>query len=230
MKRLAPEVFFHLQNSTFKSNSEDPQAKEFYSSQAKEAMNNMNLMICCSSMCRQSICTMSNGTVVNDKSEWINQDNPCEQFVCTHGMISTQVSLCRPLSCEKEHHVTKAGECCPVCGQGWADFCETDDDDDCDIACQFGFVRNEKRGCDECKCAKQNPKSSSTSTTTTESPSIIDDATTESVKHNFYFYPDQNIFFFIAFALSVTIVACIVGLGLFFHRKVYKRVPIMSTA
>lgn len=177
-------------------------------------------------MCRQDQnCRLMNRTVVKEKSEWQNPENPCETFVCADGMISTHVSLCRPLSCSKEHHIIKSGECCPSCHETWADFCRNDDDEeDCDIACQFGFVRDELRGCDECKCARQKHP------TTTESLTFNDATESVTVKYNFYSYPDQNIFIFISVALSVTIVACIVGVGLYFHRKVYKRVPMMTSA
>lgn len=215
-KRLAspPEVVFHLQNSTLNLND----------SQYRNHLRERNLMICCESMCREG-CLLPNGTVVNEKTEWQSPENPCEQFVCHERTILTHISLCRPLSCSKEHHITKPGECCPSCHDSWGDFCRNDDGDDeedCEIACQFGFVRDEKRHCDECRCARRKQQTSTSSST--EIPSHIDDAT-ETVKCNFYLYPNQNIFIFISVALSVTIIALLLGVGLYFHKKVYKRVP-----
>jgi hypothetical protein len=193
----------------------------------------INRQQCCSLFCREN-CTLSDGTDLEDEHYYKNPENPCETFFCRNGQISIHVPSCRPLPCARSHHVTRIGDCCPSCHETWSNFCKNDpDEDECDIACQFGFVRNEARDCDECRCKKLQTTTLSPTTTTpnpTQTESTPSDDVTESVEYNRYLYPEQNIFIFISVALSVALIACIVGISVFFHNKVYKRIPSVLSA
>lgn len=172
-------------------------------------------MSCCRSQCKSS-CTLSNGTVVKDKSSWQNSKNPCEEFVCADGDVSTQISLCRPVPCSTEHQVIQPGGCCPTCHKTWADFCVNEDNDEmCEIVCQHGYVRDEIQNCDQCKCARREQKLSSASKPTIELSLI-----------SFIHYNFNSVVILLSFATTV----CILGVGLCLHRKVYKKVPLMSVA
>ena len=197
----------------------------------KSKLGNLNLKICCV-LCKTR-CTLSNGTIVNDGYEFQNPENPCEQLVCTNGTFSTHISLCRPLSCFKDHHVQKPGDCCPSCIEAWANFCQNDDNvEDCEIVCDtkngFGYKKDGKRGCDECSCTKIQTERPTTSTAST-TESLSDDRSYDATGFiNFYFYPNQNFFFsFFSIVLSVVLVACIIGIVLY-RKKVYKRVSSIS--
>lgn len=235
--RMAPSasVLFHLNNSTFNLNSNDPHAQEFYNSQPRPALNNLQLMSCCNLMCRQN-CTKHDGTVVPDKTEWPHSDDACISHICNDGEISSHISSCRALPCPIEYHIKIPGECCSVCSSNWASFCP--EHADCDTACQFGFAVDEERGCDKCECARRRTTTETSKTPTfkvttssTASPSSSHDAP-HSVHYYFYLDPadaaTKHLLLGLAVACGVILVACLAGIGWYFHRKVYKRVPLMS--
>lgn len=226
----SPEVLFHLQNSTFNENSNDPHAKEFYGSQSRAPINKFHLMECCSSMCKKN-CTTSDGTSISDGTEWLNPNDSCMSYICNDGYVSTHVSLCYALPCPNDYRVEKPGMCCPTCNSSWASFCP--EDEECDIACQFGFVVDHERSCDLCKCARRTLETSTVSAPapTTVKPSLNDDA---SRTVPFYFHRDptdaatKTLLIGLAVASGILVLACLVGIGWYFHRKVYKKVPLVS--
>lgn len=182
-------------------------------------------------MCRQG-CTLPNGTLVNHGYEYHNSEDPCVIHHCANSHLKTLTTFCRtPSNCLNDVHATKPGECCPSCIEKTANFCE----EDCDIACQYGYVRNEVQDCDECSCIRKKQTTTSSSTTSTETTSIIKDVldegrVTKSAENKFYFYFDKNMLIFISIVLSVALVACMIGITIFFHKKVYKRIVLVSDA
>jgi hypothetical protein len=224
-----PELLFHLQNSTF---NVDSNAKEFYKSQSRVQANRRHLEVCCS-LCKEN-CTAADGSRVEHKSEWMKPDDPCTTFVCYNGRISEQISSCSGLICPKEFQIRRSGDCCNSCDPNWASFCP--EDEDCDIACQFGFVIEQERGCNICKCARKIPSTTSSTTTAstaTESSSsaAFDNDATRTVPFYFYLNPTdeatQNLFIFVC-AFGVVLVACLAAIGFYFHRRVYKKVPLLN--
>lgn len=225
---LTPDVFVHLRRDF----ANDPDTKEFYNSQSKVRANEDQLMACCSTKCKE-FCITPDETIVRDGREWINADDPCISHICNKGIVSNHTSVCSGLPCSQEHYVVTPGKCCPTCDADWASFCP--EDEDCDIACQHGFVVDLKRGCDLCRCARRKAPFSSTSppATSQKAPVPTDDAPPRSV--HFYFYLDptadvatRNLLLGIAVASCVILVACLAGIAWFFHRRVYKRVPLLS--
>lgn len=201
-----------------------------------------SLKICCDISCRDH-CIHSDGTIHPHNGEWFSEDDPCVSFVCDYGNIRPVISMCRPPSCPDEYHFIPTGECCPVCDSTWANFCS--EDEECDIACQFGFLRDEKRDCDLCRCSKNKieitTKSESwpsdvskTIEITPSSPTQRDVTHDDSVvRVNKNIWPidvtlQLNIIIIFACA-SVILVACLLG---FFwwcvHQRAYKPVPLMN--
>lgn len=225
----SPEVLFHLRNSTFNAQSNDPHAKEFYNSHPRFNANDLNLMVCCNSKCKEG-CVTSSYEIVPNGTEWSNPDDPCTSHICNNGIVSNHISVCVGLPCSLEHRFTAPGECCPVCNSNWATFCP--EDEDCDIACQHGFVMDHQRACDLCKCARRKVETSTSASTTSEA-SIKDDAPPPRTVH-FYFYLDptdgatRNLFIGLAVGCCVILAACLAAIGWYFHRKVYRRVPLLS--
>lgn len=186
--------------------------------------------MCCSLKC-QNYCTTSDNRIVPEGTQWDDIDDPCTSHICDRGIVSNHTSACMGLPCPREHHSFTQGKCCPTCNSNWASFCP--EVVDCDIACQYSFVVDHQRGCDLCRCEVRRTESTAsvmTSTTTTET-SRIDDATRGGP---FYFYLDptdaatKNLVVGIAIACGVILVACLAGIGWYFHRKVYRKVPLLS--
>lgn len=182
-------------------------------------------MTCCNLKCRKSC--ISDGQLYLDGSKWLDLDDACATHICNDGHISTHISMCYGLPCSIEHHIRAPGECCSQCDPNWASFCP--EEVDCDRACQFGFEVDPKRRCDLCRCARKKLETSSTSTTA--EPSSVDDAT-RTIHYYFYLDPTEgatkNLVLGLAVACGVLLVVCLAGIAWFFHRKVYKRVPLMS--
>lgn len=213
----SPEVFIHLKNTTF----------ELYNSQSRVTSNNHHLLNCCSIKCRE-FCITSDNQIVADGHKWTNAEDPCTSHICHNGFISNLTSMCSGLPCPVEHRLTTPGECCATCNPNWASFCP--EDEYCDIACEFGFVVDSHRGCDLCRCSRRKTETSTSSTS--ESPTSSNDAPPRTV--HFYFYLDptdaatRNLLLGLAVSLAVILVACLVAIGWFFHRKVYRQVPLLS--
>lgn len=222
------EALFHLTQSTFNSN------EPHEITNGRSSINNFQLISCCNSMCRMN-CTTTDGEHVPHRTEWLDSDDACITHICNDGVIANHISSCHGLPCPIEHHVRNTGECCSVCSPNWASFCP--EHADCDIACQFGFAVDAQRGCDFCKCARKKTDTSKaptfkvTTSSTTTTPSLNDDAP-HSVHYYFYLDPTdaatKHLLIGLAVACGVIFVACLAGIGWYFHRKVYKRIPLMS--
>lgn len=186
-------------------------------------------MICCSFICKES-CINAENEIVPNGEEWINPDDPCITHICNNGVVSSQASLCSPLPCEREHQIRSPNECCPRCDLNWASFCPDPEHADCEIACQYGFEVDQLRKCDLCTCAKRKDETP-TSVITTSEPSSSDDA---SKTVHFYFYLNLSdgatkyLTIGLAVACCVILMACLAAFGWYFHRKVYKKVPLLS--
>lgn len=197
----------------------------------QNVQSNDDLAFCCSTKC---FCYTSDGKIISNGAEWLDLDDPCTNHVCNNGVVSNHSAVCAGLPCSPEHRIYAHGECCPVCSVNWATFCV--EDSDCDIACQFGFVEDRQRGCDLCKCAKRKIAQTTTSPTTviTHEATSNNDATPRSV--HFYFYIDptdgatKTLFIGTVIALCGTFVACLAAVGWYFHRRIYKKVPLLSLA
>lgn len=154
--------------------------------------------------------------------------DPCLEHICYDGVISNQTSLCSGIPCPKEHHIIAPGDCCPTCSSDWANFCS--EDEFCDIACEFGFAVDLERGCDLCRCARRKTE------TTTSSPIEFSTSNGDAPPRivHFYFYLDPTddttkvLLIGIAIALSVIFVGCLAAIGWYFHRRIYKQVPLLS--
>lgn len=191
--------------------------------------SNPNLLVCCNRKCGE-YCVTSDNEIIPDGYKWTNVDDPCTTHICHHGFISNLTSVCSGLPCSSEYRITTPGECCAICSSNWASFCP--EDEYCDIACEFGFAVDSQRGCDLCKCARRKTETSTSSTS--ESPtSLTSDAPKRTV--HFYFYLDptdgatRNLLIGLAVALGVIFMACLVGIGWYFHRRVYRQVPLLSS-
>ena len=212
---ISSELF--LQTENFK----DVHSKE---SKMKIEENRLNLLICCSSKCKENCITLDN-EIVSNGAKWVNPEDPCTSHICYNGIVSNHTSACSGLPCDVEFHIRSPNECCSRCDPNWASFCPDPDNEDCDIACQFGFVRDQERKCDLCRCAKRKDETP-TSVKTTSEPASSNDAT-KTV--NFYLYLDPKYLTIgLAIGCCVILVACLAALGWYFHRRVYKKVPLLS--
>lgn len=219
---LTPERV-HLTRSAFNIFSEQ---KEFYQSQS-----NVQLRLCCELKC-SDYCVNQLGEIVPDGSEWKNMEDPCLTHFCVEGVVSNHTSMCFGLACGPEHYVKEPDECCPSCDARWASFCP---EVDCnDLACQHGFVVDPVRRCDLCQCARRRLET--TSTSQPEMPSAATptrDNSTRTVP--FYFYLDptdgatKNLILGLTITCCVLLVLCLSGIGWYFHKKVYKKVPLLSS-
>lgn len=220
---LTPEVFFYLQNY------KDAHTKELYKSQSRAEASSLNLLICCNFKCKQSCITLDNEIVPNG-TEWVNPEDPCTSHICNNGIISNHTSACSGLPCGLEYQIKSPSECCSRCDSNWASFCPEPEHVDCDMVCQYGFEVDQQRKCDLCRCAKRIDETLTSAITTSE-PTSNDDA---SKTVHFYFYLDPSdgatkyLTIGLAFACCVILVACLAAFGWYFHRKVYKKVPLLS--
>lgn len=214
----SPEVFIHLKNSTF---------SELHGSHSRITSNNPHLLTCCNMKCME-FCVTSENEIIPDGHKWTNVDDPCTTHICHHGFISNLTSVCSGLPCSPEYRFTSPGECCATCSSNWASFCP--EDENCDIVCEFGFAVDSHHACDLCRCAKR--KTETPTSPTNESSTSNNDAPVRSV--HFYFYIDptdgatRNLLIGFTVALGVIFVACLVGIGWYFHRRVYRQVPLLS--
>ncbi|XP_053677036.1 uncharacterized protein LOC128727179 [Anopheles nili] len=81
----------------------------------------------------------------------VYDENPCKQNCrCSAGQIICQIPFCKPLNCPHKKQI--ADQCCPVCDESMSIFCSTEDIN-CDLSCQYGYVRQAPDGCAYCKCA-----------------------------------------------------------------------------
>lgn len=187
-------------------------------------------MICCSIKCKN--CLRPDGSSVREGLEWTNRDDPCMSHICSNGVISTHASLCSGIPCPPEHRFIPPGECCPTCSLTWASFCP--EDFNCDIACQHGFAVDEQRGCDLCRCARKKIENTSTTLATT-TKTLPETSSSDDATHKVPFYiklnpaddSTKNIFFGIIIAGGIIFVACLAGIGWYFHRAGYKRAPLV---
>jgi Antistasin family len=226
---------------------EDPHASKLSGS---VVMNSFRLRTCCSMKCRDH-CVTSDNRVFQHRAEWPSADDSCTTHVCNEGIVSNHTSMCSPLACPRSHHLWAEGACCPTCDTDWASFCA--EESDCDIACQHGFRTDPDRGCDLCKCAPATttPLSTSSAVTETEAetdtekapastslPIAIttdsgDDDFTRSARR-FYFYLDptdattKTLIVSLSIGLCLVIVACLAAVTCYFHRRVYRKVPLLS--
>jgi Antistasin family len=205
-------------------------------------MNSFRLRTCCSTKCRDH-CVTSDNRVFPHRAEWPSADDSCTTHVCNEGSVSNHTSMCSPLACPRAHHLWTDGACCPTCDTDWASFCA--EDSDCDIACQHGFRTDPVRGCDLCRCA---PKATTTSTTSAATETNTDSApastslpiaiTTRSgdddAARRFYFYLDptdattKTLVVGLSVALCLVILACLAAVTCYLHRRVYRKVPLLS--
>lgn len=203
----------------------DYEAKQFYNSQSWTNSD------CCKIKCRESCLTSFNEIVPNGRS-WMNPEDPCTTSICNNGIISNHTSVCSGLPCSSEHHVYRDDTCCPLCDADWASFCP--EVYDCDIACRFGFEQDSERSCDVCKCARFESTTSSTSTSVAYDSTLIDDEgqTTRTVKFYLYFDPTdgatKNLLIGITITCFALFVICLAAIGWYFHRKVYRKIPLLS--
>lgn len=187
-------------------------------------------MICCSLKCKES-CITSDNEIVPNGTEWVNLEDPCTSHICYKGIVYNQTSLCSPLPCGQEFHIRGLSECCPRCNSNWASFCTDPENEDCDIACQYGYVVDKQRQCDLCRCAKRKDETPTSTIATTSEPTSSDDA---SKTVHFYFYLDPSdgatkyLTIGLAVACCVILVAFLAAVACYFHRKVYKQVPLLS--
>lgn len=208
---MAPE--FHHRNMNSNSNS-----TEFYNQASSNSISK-----CCNVQCKG--CWTADDAKVQHDFEWIDKDDPCLQHVCRNGIISNLTSLCMGLPCPVESHLFTPGECCPTCDSSWASFCPGDEE--CDIVCQYGFNIDKKRNCDLCKCARKIIETTSTTAATSDE---IDDVNHRNRFNSFFDPTDgatRNLFLGLAVACGVLLVVCLSGIAWYYHRKVYKRVPLM---
>jgi hypothetical protein len=186
------------------------------------------------------------GKVYSHDDEWFSHDDPCISFICDYGEIIRLSSLCRPLICPVEFHFIPNGKCCPECDSSWASFCP--EVEECDIACQFGFLRDEQRDCDLCRCSKKkfiesttellpsyvSEASEITSSSSSQTPHDAvedendDDGSVVKINTNILPIIDETspLFFIIFIVSSVVLVACILGMLWYcLHQRVYKPIP-----
>lgn len=201
----------------------EPHAKEFYNSQSKTDMNTPDT--CCNLKCRKS-CVTSLNEIVSHGESWMNSEDPCTNHVCMNGIISNHTSVCSGLPCSSEYHVYRNDKCCPSCDPSWASFCP--EDEYCDIACQYGFKKDSQRGCDLCRCARKISEATTSSSTT---PTDDDTQTSRTVKFYLYFDPTDGATKNLLIGITITFVIfviCLAAIGFYFHRKVYRKIPLLS--
>lgn len=190
---------------------------------------NLNVMICCSVKCNLS-CITSDNEIVPKGTEWIDPEDSCTSHICNNGIISTFQSVCAGLPCDLEYHIRRPGECCSTCDPSWASFCQDPENEDCDMSCRYGFIRDQQRDCDLCRCLNIQTETP-TSVITTSEPASSNDAP-KTV--NFYFYLDPSdgatkyLTIGLAIACCVILMACLAAFGWYFHRRIYKKVPLLA--
>lgn len=210
-KASSPNFLFHLQNSPANIAND------------RQSHKKINLSQCC----RKCKCVADDGASVSNGTAWLSPNDPCSTHICIDGDISTHISLCSALPCPLEYHLWTSGQCCPTCDSKWASFCA--EDTNCDIVCQYGFVTDFKRGCDLCKCVRKYIDATMTSTLSTALAS--NDDATQTIHFNFYLDSTNNemkTLIGIAIASCIVVVPCFAGIAWYFHRKVYKKVPLIS--
>lgn len=200
-----------------------------------------SMKICCDVKCQKRDQCEMDGKVYSHNDEWFTQEDPCISFVCDYGNIARLSSLCRPPTCPEEFHFIPNGKCCPECDSSWAEFCP--EAEECDIACQFGFLRDEQRDCDLCRCSKKilTTESSSLPSFVIDATSphdllpsqdVDDDDDSEVQINREVFDVETNPIYLIIFIVSaVVLVACILGIFWYcLHRRVYKPIPNVNSS
>lgn len=213
-------------------NNEPMAGNEFQANNQPWTDKIINTDICCKIKCRES-CVTSFNEIVPNGGTWINPEDACTTHVCNNGIISNHTSACSGLPCSSEFHVYRNDTCCPKCDADWASFCP--EAEDCDMACRYGFKYDTERGCDLCKCRKRiETSTSSTSTSATYDSTLINEEnqTTRTVKFYLYFDPSDGATKKLLIGITITCLAlliiCLTAIGWFFHRRVYKKVPLLS--
>lgn len=172
----------------------------------------------CPVSCTQN-CTLPSNKTLRHHEELRNPQNPCEIFFCNNARLSTHVTTCAAINCPLHHRIRLEGACCEVCDQKFSTFCDDEINRDCDIACQFAYVRDEARSCDLCRCFVPTTTSSTIRTTT----QFYD----EQILNN-----QQNLQTFVIFLLIFVIIftfGCLLTLLVCLVRsRMYKKIPLIS--
>jgi hypothetical protein len=182
-------------------------------------------------------CSIEHGQILPHKHEMLNPLDPCENFVCLNGKISIHMAVCATVHCPLDQRLKEAGKCCETCDPNYSNFCDDDENRDCEWHCRYGYVFDEVRGCDLCSCMKppttSSSNSSTTTTTTTEETTTATDDDEKQQKTFFVFLDGEseilNILVVCVILMAVAAFAVfLVFMIWFLHRRIYNRVPLIS--